>query len=287
MKKRVLVVIFIVLLAIICIGIMFIKTNNKRLELGCVMEKKVNMKVQIPVLMYHYIAGYGTDVSKEEDKTIISADAFQEQMEWLYDNGYKSLTMEEFICWKQKKCEINNKRFLLTIDDGFTSTYNLVEPILEKYNFTAVQFVVNEFLNEKTPTFEEARYAYMGYDYVENYKRNIIEIGSHTYYMHHQLPEVYAKVNGMTYEEILEDVSNSKKELNTEFISYPYGAYTDDLIKAVKTAGYKCGFALNGAMTYQNENVYTISRISAREDFESFKRIFTTDTYRRKSCFGL
>lgn len=191
--------------------------------------------------------------------------------------------MEEFICWKKKQCEIKNNRFLVTIDDGFTSTYNFVEPILKEYDFTAVQFVVNEFLNDKTPTFKEQPYAYMGYDYIENYSRETIEIGSHTYNMHHQLPEVYAKVNGMTYDEIYDDVKSSKEELNTTYISYPYGAVTDDAIKAVQDAGYECGFALNGSMTYQDEDVYRISRISATEDFEAFKTIFETDAYRKQS----
>lgn len=45
---------------------------------------KENLEIQVPVLMYHYIANYGTDVSTLEDPTIISADAFKKQMQWLY-----------------------------------------------------------------------------------------------------------------------------------------------------------------------------------------------------------
>ena len=291
MKKKVLIVI-VISLFLLFLGILiinagkiknFISQKYQEFNKKYVFIDKEKLEVQVPVLMYHYIANYGTDVSTLEDPTIISADAFKEQMEWLYNNGYSSLTMEEFICWKKKECEIENNRFLLTIDDGFTSTYNFVEPILKEYNFTAVQFVVNEFLNKKTPTFKEQPYAYMGYDYIEDYSRDTIEIGSHTYNMHHQLPEIYAKVNGMTYDEIFEDVKKSKDELNTTYISYPYGAVTEDAIKAVKDAGYECGFALNGSMTYQGEDIYRISRISATEDFEAFKVVFETDTYRKKS----
>jgi len=99
-----------------------------------------NFEVQVPVIMYHYIANYGTDVSKLEDKTIISADAFEEQMNWLYENGYKSLTMKEFLCWKNGQCELDNKRFLVTFDDGFTSTsiYEYVEKYGDEINFFIV-----------------------------------------------------------------------------------------------------------------------------------------------------
>jgi len=239
-----------------------------------------NFEVQVPVIMYHYIANYGTDVSKLEDKTIISADAFEEQMNWLYENGYKSLTMKEFLCWKNGQCELDNKRFLVTFDDGFTSTYNFAEPILKKYNFTGIQFVINELITEKTLSFDEQPYAYMGYDYINDYPRDTIEIGSHTYEMHHQLPEIYAKVNGMSYEEILQDFNKSKEELNTTYISYPFGAITANELKAAKDAGFELGFALNGAMTYQKEDKHQISRISATEDFQEFKKIFETNKFR-------
>ena len=287
MKKRK--IILLIFLIILILGTILLVINkdkiinyyqNKNL---CIFDSKDNLKNQVPVIMYHYIADYGTDVSKLDDGTIISADAFEEQMKYLYDNGYKSLTLTEYIEWKKGK-DIGEKRFMITFDDGFTSTYNLAEPILKKYGFTGVQFVINELLADKTPTFEEQRYAYMGYDYIENYSRETIEIGSHSYEMHHQLPKIYAKVNGMTYDEIYNDITKSKEELNATCISYPYGAYTEDLLKAVKDAGYECGFALNGTKTYQKEDIYASSRISATENFEIFKKIFETDKYERKVC---
>ena len=290
MKKYILIIIgiLITLLLVFCL-IFRVKIKNFIIQKYEDFSKyylyidKEELNIQVPVIMYHYIADYGTNVSQLEDKTIISADAFEKQMKYLYDNGYKSLTMEEFMCWKKLECKIDNKRFLITFDDGFTSTYNLAEPILKKFNFTGVQFVINELLNKNTPTFEEAKYAYMGYDYIEKYSRDTIEIGSHTYHMHHQLPEIYAKVNGMSYKEILKDFTSSKEELKTKYLSYPFGAVTKDAIKAAKETGYECGFALKGTMTYAKEDNYQISRISATENYEKFKEIFETNKYRKKS----
>ena len=90
---------------------------------------------QVPVLMYHEI----TDSKTPGDQTRISLQRFEEQMDWLAENHYNSLTLDELIAFMQG-ASIPDRSFVLTIDDGWKSQLQML-PILNRHNFKAVFFV--------------------------------------------------------------------------------------------------------------------------------------------------
>ena len=104
-------------------------------------------KFQIPVLMYHNIV---LDENFHNQPDTVSVSMFDEQMKYLYDNNYKTLSMQEFYCWKIKKCSVPEKSVLITFDDGFYGIHYLGEPILKKYNFVASAFLIGSTIKETT-----------------------------------------------------------------------------------------------------------------------------------------
>ena len=80
------------------------------------------------VLMYHDVI---IDEYYKSKPDTIELSMFEKQLKYLKDNGYKTLSLDEFYCWKKGKCDFGKKAVVLTFDDGFYSFEYQVKPLLE------------------------------------------------------------------------------------------------------------------------------------------------------------
>lgn len=131
------------------------------------------MALEVPILMYHDIIP--TELP-EYDGNKMLVDTFKEQLQYLSEQGYRTLTIEEFDKWYRGEIEVPKKSILLTFDDGFRSIKDLVEPLLIEYNFHVVSFVIGEKIVE--PYFVNQT------EITEIGKRNFVEFQSHSFAMH-------------------------------------------------------------------------------------------------------
>jgi peptidoglycan/xylan/chitin deacetylase (PgdA/CDA1 family) len=88
---------------------------------------------EVPVFMFH-------DVSEE---------LFESQLAYLRANGYRTLTMAEFAAFLKGDFAGRGPSVLLTFDDGHKSWHRTAFPLLKKYGFTAVGFLVSSFIREE------------------------------------------------------------------------------------------------------------------------------------------
>lgn len=95
----------------------------------------------VPVLMYHHVLPQG-------DNMAISINLFQQQMQWLADNGWHTLSAEEFLQFKKKQQAIPKKSVLLTFDDGWLDNYIYAYPILKTFNHQAMIFLVTDWTRQ-------------------------------------------------------------------------------------------------------------------------------------------
>ena len=121
MKRKILIFVCIILI-ILVVGIIFVK--NRFIE------------QRIAILTYHGV------VEDVKDSVDISVDYFEKQMKWLYDNNYKTITMDEFYKWKKGDIKLPLKTVMIVFDDGWRNNYLNALPILEKYDLNASIFVV-------------------------------------------------------------------------------------------------------------------------------------------------
>ena len=63
-------------------------------------------------------------------------------MKVLYDEKFKTITLEEIEQYVNGKISLPRKSILLTFDDGYEEMYKYVYPILKKYNLSAVVFLI-------------------------------------------------------------------------------------------------------------------------------------------------
>jgi hypothetical protein len=126
----------------------------------------------LPVFVYHVV-----DASFEAD------------LRYLERGGYRTAGAEELAAYGRGALEPDGRTVALTFDDGDESLTRVAVPLLERYGFRAVAFVVTELVPE-TSGRELAGWAELR----AAVARGALEVGSHSCF-HHHVP-VSARVAG-------------------------------------------------------------------------------------------
>jgi Polysaccharide deacetylase len=102
---------------------------------------------RIPVIAYH---GITTDLEVVEGAADprffdVRLPAFEDQMEHLHEAGFRTITPLQYKRWVHgEDVSLPAKPILITFDDGQTSA-RLATPVLDRYGFVAVMYVVSGF----------------------------------------------------------------------------------------------------------------------------------------------
>ena len=222
-------------------------------------DNEVNRQ-SIAVLNYHFFYAPGQGGCNES--ICLSTDKFREHLQYLKDNNFKTLTMEEFKKWMYGEIEIPSKSVLITVDDGAMGTGkhngNKLIPILEENKVPATLFLI------------------AGWWDINNYKSDYLTIQSHTFDMHQYGTCGKGQLVCANYEEAKTDLKKSLDIIgnNTSFC-YPFYSYDDEAIQAIKDLGIKIAFAGGNRKATRNSNKYIIPRYPIQADItmDEFKKI--------------
>lgn len=218
-----------------------------------------NENVGVPVLYYHSV-----DPS-EANEVIISPEKLREELTFIKDSGYTTLTMSELNDYILNNAPIPEKSIVITFDDGYADNYANAFPILKELDMKATIFVISNFTDKDG--------YYMTSQQLKEMADYGIDIQSHT--------ASHAHLNQLTYEEQLNELKTSKEKLEsiTEkpviSIAYPFGDYDDNTILASKEAGYSLSFNTNRGLSDRTDNPLSLNRIyvSSLYSIEQFKEI--------------
>jgi peptidoglycan/xylan/chitin deacetylase (PgdA/CDA1 family) len=209
----------------------------------------------LPVLMYHHISD-----QKWDEPMYVSRDEFSRQIKYLRDNKYKFMSMEEVEEYKQHKRKFPRRAVAITFDDGYEDVYRNAYPILKENGANGTVFVITSKLDEK---------GYLSRDQILEMQRSrVVKSESHTD-NHLQLPK-------LNYDNQLRELTDSKDKLEkvlgtkVKYIAYPYGESNEDTQKAVRKAGYNMGFIVDSNYTRLSDDIYSLRRFWALEDFKYF-----------------
>jgi peptidoglycan/xylan/chitin deacetylase (PgdA/CDA1 family) len=97
----------------------------------------------VPVLMYHH-------VSPSAGMITTSPDNFERQLAWLAQHGYHSLSSAEFAGHLEGQ-SVAARSVLITFDDGYLDNWVYAWPLLKKYGFSAMVFLVTSWMGEGDP----------------------------------------------------------------------------------------------------------------------------------------
>jgi len=212
--------------------------------------------VVVPILLYHHI-GFSL---KNETVYYVSPEAFDRQMNLLYQWGYRTISVELLARAIREGVELPPKPVLLTFDDGSETTYTTALPIMQRYHFTGVSYIVYNYVGITH---------YMDAEQIRQLYAAGWEIGSHGL-SHTDLTDRTDR----QVDEIVQSRRQLESLLGVPILSfaYPFGAYNSDSLHYVHFAGYVAAMGLGKESLQGQNNLFYLYRqaVSGTDDVRTF-----------------
>lgn len=220
-KKISLSIIVVILLLIVSFIVYEMATVKNQYYIG---EKNL----QIPIFVYHNIVENDDEI--EFDYMQTTADKFEYQITGLMKLGYKPITYEELVKYKNGEIALPKWSFIITFDDGYKGVYDYAFPIAKKYNIPMTSFEIDENVgSDECFTWEQAK---------EMKDSGLFSIYSHGYQHLEYDKESIEKLVELTNASYHNIVSNLEDQNILKVFTYPYGLYRDDEIEALEKEGF-------------------------------------------------
>ncbi|MBS4912560.1 MAG: polysaccharide deacetylase family protein [Veillonella sp.] len=229
---------------VVCIGIYLF---------GCWSTAGVYSVRGVPILNYHQV----NDVNLSP-LTMRTWD-FEAQMQYLADNGYHTITMDQLNDFLEKGTALPDKPVLITFDDGYEDNYTNALPILKKFGMKATVFMIADSIGQ--PRF-------MNEEQLREMEASGITIESHTY--------SHKDLRTLSDADVKRELTLSKSILETalhhpiKYIAFPQG-FSDKRIEAfTREAGYQLAVTVEAGNAKRSEDRYNIPRVAIFEGMNSY-----------------
>lgn len=228
---------------------------------------------QLLALAYHDVEDSDSNQAYITTRTAHLID----QLAWLREQGYHAVTVDQIIAAREGRAALPEKPLLLSFDDGYSSFYTRVLPVLKAYGWPAIMAPVGVWM--KTPANQPVdfgglpspRERFLTEEQLrEVAQANLVEIGAHTYASHYGLPgnpqgnTLPAAANRMYFakEQRYETDEEFRRRLDKDVsrISdtlqritgkaprvwiWPYGAASGSALQVVGEHGYRLALTLD------------------------------------------
>lgn len=218
--------------------------------------------VVCPILLYHRI-----DTPPYPSRYYVTPQDFESHMQMLKDWGYTTIPLSLLIEALTKGAPLPPRPLVLTFDDGDISVYTNAWPIMQKFGFIGVVYIVGNRLQAD---------GYMNADQIRELTNAGWEVGSHSM-SHADLTKAHSKdQNTLTWE-----TKQSRLDLEAAIgvpvrtFAYPFGLMDDAVGRAVKSAGYEAAVGLGYTADQWNTMLYYLWRREIKGDYtiETFRLV--------------
>ncbi|WP_047383462.1 polysaccharide deacetylase family protein [Cetobacterium sp. ZWU0022] len=219
-------------------------------------------KYEMPVIMYHRV------IKDESEKgvhgTYVTVKQFDEQMKYLKSKGYETITFEDLLNNKYKqRFDKDKKWIMLTFDDGYKDNYENAFPILKKYQFKGIIYILDGLKYNKWDVDDknnpEKEFPLMSIEELLEMQKYGIEFGGHT--------STHPKLAELTLQEVKKEIILSKNNIENMIgkrllsFAYPYGSLNEDVKKISQESGYEFAVATDSGSITFSDDLFEIRRI--------------------------
>ncbi len=193
---------------------------------------------QCPILMYHWFRSIKSPSFSRSSQLEITPHVFELQMKYLKDKKYQTVPLQEAV-FPENESDLPSKPIVITFDDGTLDFWEFARPVLQKYGFNAVLFIVTGYVGKESTWDKhlgEPPRPLMSWDQIAELHRAGFEIGSHTH-THRSLTELTDREACLELKESRE-VLMDKLGTNPEYLAYPRGFYEARHKQMAREAGY-------------------------------------------------
>lgn len=222
-------------------------------------------EVRIPILMYHSICN-----DDPNNSLMIPTEMFAEQMEWLRENDFTAMSMDDVI-EAMNTGKVPKRPVLITFDDGYADNYINAFPELKNNNLKGTFFIISDTITE------EGGY-YMSTSMLKEMKEAGMEIENHT--------ANHLELNNLSREDAIDSIKRGQEFLrsvigsNGNYLCYPVGRYSDETIEIQKELGIKAALTTQGGISSIADGKYELKRIRISPmNIENFAGIFSEYMY--------
>lgn len=189
---------------------------------------EIYAKKQVPVICYHRIEN-----GRNDEYTVTPA-TFEAHMKALADSGYHSISPDQYYEYLVYNAELPEKPVMITFDDSRVEHFTIGAPVMEKYGFKGVFFIMTITYNKKN---------YMTTEQLAELATKGHTIGFHSW--------DHTRATKYDNDSVLrENVIEPKKKLEeivgkpVEYFAYPYGL-TNERTTAQMNDYFKMSFILS------------------------------------------
>ncbi len=221
----------------------------------------------LPVLLYHRIVNKHSVIGKH--KIYVWENELEKQLEYLKKNGYETITFFDL----QENPTMNlKKKVLITFDDGYEDNYTLLFPLLKKYNFKAVIYLVTQVNHNSWGVNEgEPRINMMTDEQKKIMSDYGIEMGGHT--------RTHIDLSKCSETQCLNEIAGCKSDVEkltgkkAISFAYPFGGINEAVKRVTKQADYIYAVSTNTGPKKFGVDDFQIRRIeiTPKTTMRSFK----------------
>ena len=219
----------------------------------------------VPILCYHNLG------PQAKGRLLLGASQFEQQMRYLKAEGYRVISLSDFIEWVQGRRQLPKRSVVLTFDDGYRAFREFAFPILKELGFTATLFVYTDYVGA-------GRNA-LGWDDLKALAAEGFDVQAHSKThgdLRRAAGESDAQFAGRMQLELSEPLKLFQRHLGrpSQRLAYPYGRTDDDVVAKAKEYGYVAAFTVRrqGSPAFVHPLRVNRSQIYSEMSMEDFAK---------------
>ena len=226
----------------------------------------------VTILCYHHVGPY-ISIGKQANPYTVTPERLRAHFEYLRSNGYRVISLDDYIQYNQGLKVLPPKSVLLTFDDAYVSFYEKAYPLLKEYDYPAMLAVVGVW--QEVPPNDPDRI--MNWQQIkEMMASGLVEIASHSYNLHYRVlnnafgdathatstfafgPMGFETLNEFK-QRIQQDLETSQALFEQQLgrkaraLVWPYGEYNEFTLAAARDNGFELTFGLEGGANPRGE----------------------------------
>ena len=212
----------------------------------------------LAILMYHKVDKIHPGTRYPGNHVL--PEAFDEQLAALERWNYQTITLDQWIAYKEKRAGLPRRPIIITFDDGYSSTYHTAWPILRRHGFTATVFLVAGLIGKTNEwDADERQEPLLNVEEIREMQSDAITFGSHT--------QSHRALTKISREEASRELEGSRKNLElllarpVTSLCYPFAKQNRIVRGLVRQAGYTTAVIGRGGTNRVWTDQYALRRI--------------------------